>query len=172
MFGSDLGRAVNNPSSRCGTRAHDAAASEHVTAPVDTDHHVLRTARDEEAVGSNPPPRPLVRRVWVSRLGVGVVGVACVRGFGRLGHPLAPRSSLVSVSYSAGQQPFEPVPPQLSCARSGGTRGTASWDHLCVINGADALADGVVPDVRQEAGTTTDEGDVHLGSSRHMNKHH
>jgi hypothetical protein len=57
-------------------------------------------------------------------------------GLGRLGQPSVPRPSRVSVSYSAGQQPFEPVPPQLSYTRSGGTRGTASWDHLCVITGA------------------------------------
>jgi hypothetical protein len=61
----------------------------------------------------------------------------CPGDLGRLGHPLASRPSLVSVSYPAGQQLFEPVPPRLSCARPGGTRGTASWDHLCVITGAD-----------------------------------
>jgi hypothetical protein len=148
----------------------DVSAGQHRTDPPVTAAPEL--LRDEKAVGSNPPPRPLVRRVWVSRLGVGCRWRACVRGFGRLGHPLALRFSLVSVSYSAGQQPFEPVPPQLSCTRSGGTRGTASWGHLCVINGADGLRRWVVPNVRQEAGATTDEGDAHLGSSRHMNKHH
>jgi hypothetical protein len=47
----------------------------------------------------------------------------------------------------------------LSCPAQGpaGHEETASWDHLYVINGRTALADGVVPDVRQNAGATTDE---------------
>jgi hypothetical protein len=87
-----------------------------------------------------PPPRPLVRRVSVSRLGVGCRWRGLcpgVTGFGTAGTPSAPRPSLVSVSYSAGQQPFEPVPLRLSCTRSGRARGTASRDPLCVITGAD-----------------------------------
>jgi hypothetical protein len=71
----------------------------------------------------------------------GVVDEACAGGLGQLGHPQRSVPASFSVSYSAGQQPFEPVPPRLSYTRSGETHGTASRDHLCVITGSD-LADG------------------------------
>jgi hypothetical protein len=95
------------------------------------------SVRDEEAVGSNPPPRPLVRRVWVSRLGVGCRWRGLCPGFGTAGTPSAPRSSLVSVSHYTDQRPFEPVPLHPVRHKVGGTPRTVSQDHLYVITGTD-----------------------------------
>ena len=68
-------------------------------------------ARDEEAVAFNPAIRPLtVRRVLVSRLGVGCRGRSLCPGPWDSWDTPAPRPSLVSVSHSPGERPFKPVP--------------------------------------------------------------
>jgi hypothetical protein len=64
-----------------------------------------------------------VRRVSVSVLALSGVDVAYVQGLGGWDSPRHP-SNLASLSYSAGQPPFVPVPPHLSRIRSGGD----TWD--------------------------------------------
>jgi hypothetical protein len=115
---------VSNRLSRDGTRAPGAAIYEHVTALVDTDRHVLRAFGTRGHGGQSRQPVAGTARS-VSRPRWGVVGVPCRPGFGTAGTPSAPRPSLVSVSHSAGQRSFKPVPLRLSWDKVGD-----GWDGL------------------------------------------
>jgi hypothetical protein len=103
-----------------------------------------------------PPPQLPVRQVSVSRLGRRVsLAWLVYGGLGRLGHPQHPVLAAFGELFRR-LVAMKPGPPRLSCTRSSGTRGTAWWDHLCVITGEGGPRRWGGPDLQRGADTTTD----------------
>jgi len=115
------------------------------------------------------PPRPLVRRVSVSRPGSGVVDVACARGVGDswdTPHRPVPASfrELFAKSAAVRTCPTAPVPHNIRRDTWDGPAGSPVRDHRI---GPPSQMGG-----SPGAGITTDECADNPGSSRHMHMNH